>query len=270
MNNIKKNGAALALTGLICLLPACDSADAEPGELRITMYGEDFIEDRVPADEVIDGWEVVFSKFLVAAHDIEARGGEKLPGSFVMDLRPSSGGAGHDLGVLEMSSGLVGMVGYRIAPAAADATGNASAEDIAAMAEAGDSIRVVGTATKGDVTLTFDWGFSTDTHYAPCETEADVPEGGEGVSQLTIHSDHLLYDDLDSEEPNVAFDIIASADADGDMIITEGELAAVDITGETRYQVGSRDITDLWSFIEAQTKTVGHIDGEGHCETHGQ
>ena len=268
MNNTAKNGAALALTGLICLLPACDSADAEPGELRITMYGEDFIEDRVPADEVIDGWEVVFSKFLVAAHDIEARGGEKLPGSFVMDLRPSSGGEGHDLGVIEMSSGPVGTVGFRVAPAASDATGNASAADITTMAEQGLSVWVTGTATKGDATLTFDWGFATDTHYTPCETVADVPEGGEGVSQLTIHSDHLFYDDLDSGEPNVAFDIIASADADGDMVITQEELAAVDITGETRYQVGSRDITDLWSFIVAQTETLGHIDGEGHCETH--
>ena len=266
MNTKTNSSAALALTGLICLLPACDQADAEPGSLRITMYGEDFIEDRVPADEVIDGWEVVFSKFLVAAHDIEADG-RMLPGSYVLDLRPSSDGEGHEVGVLELPSGAVGTVGYRIAPASAEAAGNASDEDIAAMAEAGYSIRAVGTATKDGVTIAFDWGFGTDTHYAACETEADVREGGEGVSQLTIHSDHLFYDDLDSEEPNVAFEIIASADANADGIVTAAELAAVDITGHSRYQVGSRDITDLWSFIEAQTTTVGHIDGEGHCET---
>ena len=33
------------------------------------------------------------------------------------------------------------------------------------------------------------------------------------------------------------------------------------------YQVGSTDIMDLWHFIEHQTTTIGHIDGEGHCET---
>lgn len=265
MRTHTKASAALALSGLICLLPACDAE--KPGTLRIMMYGEDFIEDRVPAEDVVDGWEVVFSKFLVAAHDIEADG-TALSGSYVLDLRPSSGGEGHEVGVLELPSGAVGTVGWRIAPASPDATGNASAADIAAMAENGTSIRAVGTATKGDVTIAFDWSFSTDTHYAACETTADVPAAGEGISELTVHSDHLLYDDLDSEEPNVAFDLIASADADGDGNVTADELAAVDITAETRYQVGSRDITDLWSFIEAQTKTVGHIDGEGHCETH--
>jgi len=269
MHKHTKHSAALALTGLFCLLPACDdTSDADPGMLRVTMYGEEFIEDRVPADEMVDGWEVVFSKFLVAAQDIKADG-TALSGTYVLDLRPSSGGEGHDVGMLELPAGAVGAIEYRVAPATAGATGNASDADIAEMVAAGSSIRAVGTATKGDVTITFDWSFSTDTHYTACETSAEVPEGGEGLSQLTIHSDHLFYDDLESEEPNVAFDIIASADADGDGTVTSEELAGVDITGESRYQVGSRGITDLWSYIEAQTETLGHIDGEGHCETHG-
>jgi len=43
-------------------------------------------------------------------------------------------------------------------------------------------------------------------------------------------------------------------------------LLAVDLRPLANYQVGSADIVDLWHFIEQQTTTVGHIDGEGHCE----
>ena len=270
MTNTTNCARVLALLPMLCAAAACDSdADAEgEGTLRVTIYGEDFIEDRVPADEVIDGWEVVFTRFLVAVHDVEADG-IAMDGTWVYDLRPSSGGNGHDVASMPMPAGTVEHLDYRIGPASSDATGNVDAQTISAMADAGYSLWVQGTATRDDVTLTFDWGFATDTAYTQCETGQDLADGGEATSQMTIHSDHLLYDDLESEEPNVAFDIIARADTDGDGDgdITLEELAAVDITGEARYQVGSRDITEMRSFIAAQTATVGHIDGEGHCET---
>jgi hypothetical protein len=85
-------------------------------------------------------------------------------------------------------------------------------------------------------------------------------------AQLTIHGDHFFYDDLDAPNPNLAFDLIASADANNDGDITLAELAAIDITAQTRYQVGSRPITHLRAYIEALTVNLGHIDGEGHCE----
>ena len=122
-----------------------------------------------------------------------------------------------------------------------------------------------GTATKGGEMVSFSWPFQTDTRYVDCASTAELAEG-DPKSQITIHADHLFYDDLDSEEPNVAFDLVASADTDADGEVTPDELRAVDITGESRYQVGSRNVTDLWSYIEVQTSTVGHIDGEGHCE----
>ena len=49
--------------------------------------------------------------------------------------------------------------------------------------------------------------------------------------------------------------------------VSQAELEAVDIRPLANYQVGSTDIMDLWHFIEHQTTTIGHIDGEGHCET---
>ncbi len=64
------------------------------------------------------------------------------------------------------------------------------------------------------------------------------------------------------------FQLFADADADGNHAITLDELAAVDITGLANYQVGNAtDVTDLAAFVVAQTATLGHIDGEGHCQT---
>ncbi len=254
----------VALAGWVCLVAACDTDDGE-GTLRVNVYGEAFVEDSIPADEFVDGWELRFSKFLVSVSDVDADG-TAIDGNGVYDLAVASNGSGHDFGEALMSAGTIGSLNYRIAPAAGADGGNATAEDIASMTDRGQSLWVEGQASKDGTVIGFSWGFSTDTRYVDCASTERVPDGDEATAQLTIHADHLLYDDLDSEEPNVAFDIIASADADSDGQVTEEELRQVDITGQTRYQVGSRDIADLWSFIAVQTTTVGHIDGEGHCE----
>ena len=267
MQTTTRHGAALAalLGSLGLLTTACDDSPAGEGRLAVTIYGEDYVEDRIPAADTIDGWEITFDTFLVAVDGIAADGLE-LPGAFVFDLRPASAGQGHPIGAIDVGAGEVETLDFTVGPASAEATGNASADAIATMAAAGDAMRVAGRAVRQDVTVTFDWGFATNTRYVACQTRQDVPVDGEATSQITIHADHLFYDDLDSSTPNVAFDLVAAADADGDGAVTETELRAVDITGETRYQVGSRDVGDLWSFIEVQTTTLGHIDGEGHCD----
>ncbi|MCX4240008.1 hypothetical protein [Paraliomyxa miuraensis] len=249
---------------LLAALGGACTSDSDDAALRITAYGEEYIEDRIPAEELVDGWEVDFSRFLVALRDVEANG-ELLPGAFVVDLAQGSGGEGHELGVLTLPAVDHPHLGYRVAPVDAATPVSATDDDVATLVDAGASIRVEGQATKDGQTLRFAWSFATDTHYVECHGAAALEEG-DATSQLTIHADHLFYDDLDSEEPNVAFDLVASADADGDDEITAEELRALDITSQTRYQVGSRDITELWGFIEAQTATLGHIDGEGHCE----
>lgn len=260
--------SALALTAPFCflVLTGCDPASGE-GTLRVAIYGEEFIEDEIPADVFVDGWRVQLTRFLVAVDDIDADG-EPVDGQHVFDLSQPSGGEGHDVAMLTMPAGTVETLSYRIAPAGAGArSGNATAADLDTMRDGGWSIRVEGTATRETETKTFAWGFTTSTAYSPCETNQPLADGATATSQITIHADHLFYDDLDSEEPNVAFDLVAAADADGDGIVTIEELAATDITAEERYQVGSRDIADLQGFVAAQTSTLGHIDGEGHCET---
>jgi hypothetical protein len=101
----------------------------------------------------------------------------------------------------------------------------------------------------------------------------DLVRLGNAVTmQSTIHADHLFYDDAVSPEPAVAFQIIADADTDADGIVTMAELDAKSILAETRYQVGSNTTPDgdpienLRQYIELQATTLGHINGEGHCE----
>ena len=264
-------GVALGLMAAALLSAGCgDEEETTFGTYTVSIYGEAFIEEEIPAEEVMDGWSIDFTRFLIAVDSLSASGGSSVTveGAYVFDLTEGSGGAGHVVSSQEAPTGDYTSLTYRVgAVSAAEAGAGASMEDVAVMVDMGYSVYVEGVATKGGDTKTFAWGFTTDTTYTNCETTAKVTEGAAGESQLTIHADHFFYDDLVSEEPNVAFDLIASADTDGDGQVTEAELRAVDITTQARYQVGSADISDLWGFIEAQSRTLGHIDGEGHCDT---
>jgi hypothetical protein len=124
------------------------------------------------------------------------------------------------------------------------------------------SVHAVGTATKGEVSKTFDWVFQTPIAYHGCETTTEVPSDGTGVFQITVHADHLLYDSLVSEEPGLGFDAFAAADTSGDGAISQEELSVAGIGG---FDPGNEDVTNLWDWLNALVATLGHVDGEGHC-----
>ena len=110
------------------------------------------------------------------------------------------------------------------------------------------------------------WAFSTTTAYA-CEPEdLTLAPGGEGRSQLTVHGDHLWYDSLISPDAELRGQPIHGADADANGDITLDELAAVPLA-PTGLDVGPySDIHDLAAYVSLLTQTLGHIDGEGHCQ----
>ncbi len=261
--NIRNTIRAAAAAAVALVLPAC-AEEAGDGTVDVRIYGEEFIEEGIPADVFVDGWSVSFTRFLVAVDGIATPDAED-PKRYLYDLTPSSNGEGFAVASLASASGET-LLEYRVGIGAAADGGNAMA-DATMMEENGYSVFVEGTGTKGAQSIAFAWGFTTETHYHECEVASEVPDGGAIDSVITIHADHLFYDDLESPEPNVAFDLVAAADTDMDGTATPEELAATDITSQSAYQVGSRDITDLWHFIEAQTQTLGHIDGEGHCHT---
>lgn len=217
---------------------ACSSPEGE-GTVIVHAYGESFIEEGIPGSEMSDGWEIEFEKFDVAIADINISG-QTLKEVINLDLSESSSGKGHELGSLLVPEGDHIHSAYSIT-----------------------RVDIEGEATKGDVTKTFHWVFEHTTRYDECETTTTVDNGGSSTFQITVHADHLFYDSLVAEEPELLFGPLAAADENDDGEITQKELANTDIGA---YDPGSEDgIDDLWAFLNAQTKTLGHVDGEGHC-----
>jgi hypothetical protein len=221
----------------LVLLPLTGCAAGE-GEVEVRVWGEAFIEEGIPAEEVTDGWAITFDRFEVELRDVS------VAGASIEDPGP--------IDISEASEGVGRLVGRASAPEG----DHADAEFTIAR------VSLEGSASKGDVTKTFAWEFATPITYAECETTTRVPDGGTGELQITVHADHLFYDSLVAEEPALRFDAIATADADVDGVITSEELAATDIGA---YDPGNLAIDDLWGFLAAQAATMGHVDGEGHC-----
>ncbi|NOK34675.1 hypothetical protein HMI49_15860 [Corallococcus exercitus] len=266
------------LMGVSCLaLVACSSGQ---GNVTFTTYGEDFIEKQIPASAFEDGWSVKYDKFLVKLGEVKVANHEgetaaEQTAAKVYDVHrpgPVDVATFNDLSSEEWDE-----VSYAIAPVADATAGNADAEDVARMNTEGWSVYVEGTATKGTATKRFHWGFATNTLYEHCENEdigngVTVPKGGTETVQLTIHGDHLFFDDLQSSDAKMRFDAIAAADSAGivgpDGEITLDELGLVDLTSLPSNQYGTGgagSVRTLRDFVTALVRTVGHYRGEGEC-----
>lgn len=256
---------------IVSLLFSCEEGEAGKGTLTVEIWGEEFIEQGIPAEEFSDGWSVKFDKFLVNVGQITVAKDEGEPEisehTFKIFDLVRQGPTQITIG--EVTQGSYNNTSYRISPAD-DSTeiGNASIDDLELMKTGGYSVYIEGTATNSsEETKTFRWGFTTETHYHDCQSTAVVKKEAAAVVQITIHGDHLFFDDLFSSTPNLTFETLAEADSDEDGEVTSSELADYDITTLPNYQVGSTGIDNLWDFISYLTKTIGHIDGEGHCHT---
>jgi len=252
---------------------------AGSGTATFSVWGEEFIEDGIPADEFADGWSVTFDRFLLALGGITVRdragNGAELEGSWLLDLTEPGP---HELGSLELTSKAWPLVGYAVRPvtAATELHTSATAGDLELMETGGFSVFVSGSAVLDGATKTFAWGFANGTRYGNCVSEIDgkqipgilVGNGGEEKVELTIHGDHFFYDDLASEDAVPRFSALASADADDDGEVTLAELAAVPLVTleDGPYGTGSAShVNDLGAFVGALTRTLGHFQGEGHC-----
>lgn len=240
MRNLKTKLAILAIP---FALAACGDGDTDKdegeGTVQLTAWGEDYVEEGIPAEEFDDGWAVEFENFIVTIKDVKV-GGVTLPDPDPVDLAKPSDGKGHKLTKAQVPAGEYTNSSFVIT-----------------------QVDVKGKATKEDLEKTFDWSFNYPTAYTNCEPTTVVKDGETTTFQVTLHSDHLFGDSLVSEEPNVVFDKIAGADADGDGVITKEELEGTD---PGTYDAGNLTLDDLWSWLEAATGTLGHADGEGHCD----
>lgn len=281
--------AALALAAFSCSSSTDSGADGQ-GTVTFTTWGEEYIEREIPpkaedgAVIVEDGWTVEYSKFLVVIGEVSvAEPGEApaatLASGKLFDLHAP--GEKTVVTFRDLPGKAYPQVSYAIAPAttAVEIGAGATEADKAQVAQNGYSIFVEGRARKDALTKSFAWGFKTNTVYGDCKAEVAgketdgvvVTNGGNDAAQLTIHGDHLFYDDLQSPDAKVRLDGIVRADANDDGVVTLEELAAVDLADKTKltagtYGVGSASgVSDLRAFVEALSRTVGHFRGEGEC-----
>ena len=245
----------------------CDDVTALPKNLTVTTFGESFIEDGIPnnpADGAVDGWAVDFSKFEVTFEDISVNGIALLDPAVTVDVSEISAGDGHDGHVL----------GHTNVPA-----GDYNDNNEFTITK----VVVEGEGTDGVNTKSFAWEFDVPTHYAQCHTDETNPTtvtaNGDSEFQITIHADHLFWDSfIPPVEPNdfaVRFQPMADADINGDNngVITVAELQAVDLVADLgsvgngyTLDAGRQGVTTLWDYIVLQATTLGHLNGEGHCD----
>jgi hypothetical protein len=277
--SIIATGGLCALTAMFS--PGC-SSDAGTGTVAFSTWGEEYIEQEIPKDDVADGWTIRYSRFLVVLQgirvaDTDGKIGAELSASKLFDL--TKPGVKSVVSFPGLEAKAWERVSYEIAPATGSTeTIGTTDQDKALMVSSNLSLYVEGSATKDSVTKTFAWGFSTHTLFDRCtgqisgkDTEGVVvTNGGTDDVQLTIHGDHLFYDDLQAPDAKLRFDSIAAADANGDGAVTLEELGAVKLAAIPKamgpYGTGSAaGINDLGAFVTALTRNVGHFRGEGEC-----
>lgn len=274
---MKKLGLVMYLLGIFLVLGCedADDTDAETatGSLTVELWGENFIEQGIPVAEFVDGYAIVFDKFLIALDGVTVAKspGAALAATFapqrIWDLTQRGPFV---LGTAPVTVGAYKNTGYAIRKATATATaGNAVEADVAFMKQNQYSVYVTGTASKDGQSWSFTYGFSTDTIYESCNSTGAVNENVGGKIQLTIHGDHLFYDSAVSETPSLRFDdmVLADAQANNDLAISAEDLVQYPLLPLTHYRVpDDSGIDNMWLYLAHMTRTLGHIDGEGHCE----
>lgn len=268
--------AALALLG-------CGS-DAGRGDVKFTTWGEDYVEQGIPAAAFPkDGWSVKYSKFLVVFHEITVADSAgavaaRLTTPHVFDMTRAGEKEIVTFAALEAKNW--DRVSYQLGPMTSDAVVAAGIADAdkQRMLAAKAHLHVEGVVTKGAISKRIDWTFAAPTLFVECEGEqggkktlgVTVTNGGTETVQLTTHGDHLFYDDLQAANATPRFDAIAKADADADGEVTLDELAAVRLyaidPADGGYGTGAAaNVNTLRDFVTALSRTVGHYRGEGEC-----
>lgn len=248
-------------------LSACGGDDGGEGTVAVEIWGEAFIEEGIPAEELADGWAITFDAFVVTVGAISAAGAE-FPEARAFDLvQPGP----HAVASGPAAAGAIEPVGYGLVVADGTTTNvNVDTALFDTLVSEGWSVYVAGSATKDSSTVAFAWGFDVAVDYVGCHATQSVPDGATGTTQLTIHGDHLFYESLVDHDAVLRFAPLAAADADADGEITTAELAAfsgTDFQALDHYDVpAGSEVDNLWDYLSAQIETLGHIDGEGHCD----
>ena len=279
---------ALLATSAAASTVACGD-DNGKGTVTVTTWGESFIEDGLPSEVFPkDHWSVKYSKFLVVYHSVTIADqnndvAAKLDHPLVFDMTKKATGNPKTLATFELEAKAWPNVSYQVGPISDDATAGDLAvdADVTLLRTDQASVHVEGTATSqtGD-TKTFNWSFSPATLFEGCHGQQDgkevdgviVTNGGNQNVELTVHGDHLFYDDLQSEEAVPRFQALADADANQDGEVTLEELDQVPLytipIEKGTYGTGALgNVNTLGDYERTLSRTIGHYRGEGSCNS---
>jgi len=243
-------------------LVACAVGCADTGEVVVTGAGNAYARDGIPSRATSDAWSITFSRALIAVSAVQVGGLEASTSFFTLDLTAPGADPAGRLAAGKLPTGLCPAVRFAVMPL----SGNPSTmpADAAFMTAHGYSVYVEGVATRAAVAKSFAWGFGAATKHT-CPTGATIHDGATTTVPVVFDIATLFLDDLVSPDPRLAFDLIASADADGDGVVTEAELREFDISTQDRYQVGGAQIDRLWDFIEFLSGEIGQVEGQASC-----
>jgi hypothetical protein len=244
----------------------CDDSEESTGNLIVTVWGEEYIEESIPSSEFKDNWSISYSKFIV---NIESLNGADtdMDGIWGIDLTKSGP---HTIFNGQAKATSVAPLSYSITQTSNESVNfNIESKDFELMKSENYSVFVEGVARKDGSEIQFSWGFTSNTLYNECHATGLVGSDDSQPTQLTIHGDHLFYESLVDSQAGLRFQVIANADTNSDSIITKQELedfSGLEFTSLDNYDVpADSNIDNLWDYLSAQVTTIGHIDGEGHC-----
>lgn len=280
---------------LACLLAAC-TGDTGSGSVRVSVSGEEASLGGYPVDlggETIafeDGWTLQFERVLVSLTDFTlatADGDSLAPeGAVVADLH-----LGMPLGweMEGVPAQRWDRVSYRIAPPGADSQLLAGTDPavVETMRANGWSMLVEGAAQHDGETVRFSLGLPLAIRNDACQSGVDgtdgivVTNGGVTEAEVTIHLDHLFFDTYANDEASMRFEPYAAVATGGvmtlDSLATQELASPVDRAGATIADAGGAPVVydpgpltlaerNLRGYVLAAASTVGHFNGEGHCD----
>lgn len=251
------------------------------GSLNVTTFGEEFIPTKIPSEVFTEepDSDVTYSKFLITFSNLKvgAEGTDEenvFAGPVVFDMHEAGR---HDVtSFTDIEARRWDKVSVEVKPAEGTpekGTDAVTDDDLQLLADGGFSVYVEGTLNRSGDEKDFAWGFTTSTLFHDCKT-ADggagvvVPSGAAGTWELTIHGDHLFYDDLQNASAKTRLTAIVEADADDDGAVTMAELEAVDLTelpGDQYGTGGAAGVENLGDFVAELSRTLVHDTGEGEC-----
>ncbi|GAB4196295.1 MAG: hypothetical protein OHK0013_03320 [Sandaracinaceae bacterium] len=294
MEDLKNNRSTLgivALAGLFALPAGCAEAT---GTLDVEVSGEEAATMGFPVGDITfaDGWTVSFEHLFVALDDFHLAAGER---RLALEAEPTVVDLAEGDQLLWSFAAIPAQrwpeVGYAIAPPTASARrlGRVRTEDVAALVAAGASFRMIGAATHPTHgRFEIDLALPLNVRTSGCVSGRDetdgvvIPTNGTRASQITLHLDHLFFDSARAEEPALRFEAWAAA-AGADRTVTYEDLATqrlADLRGLDgmplddesgaliAYEPPSTGLPSqtLQAFVLGMAVTIGHFEGEGHCD----